>query len=103
MTARTISASLSIYLLFGLFFAYLFALIGVSRDGGFFAQTGPHTSVDYLYFSFITMTTVGFGDLTAANGAGRMLCALEALLGQLYLVTVVAVVIGNVSGRRPED
>jgi hypothetical protein len=56
--------------------------------------------VDFLYFSFVTLTTVGFGDRTAAGDLGRMLAVTEALLGQLYLLTVVALVIGNIGRER---
>ena len=61
--------------------------------------TDPH-GIDFLYFSFVTMTTVGYGDLTAAGDLGRMLAVTEALIGQLYLVTVVALVIGNIGQER---
>ena len=72
------------------------------------------TTADYLYFSFVTITTVGYGDFTAASGLGRALASLEALLGQVYLVTVVAtIVVGHEPGcasrhtgrraRRPGD
>lgn len=94
-TARTLAGSLSVYLLFGLGMAYTYAFIGVVNDAGFFAQPGPHDPVSYLYFSFITLTTVGFGDLTANNDGGRMLVVMEALIGQVYLVTVVSIVVGN--------
>ena len=54
--------------------------------------------VAYLYFSYTTLTTVGFGDLTAGTDLGRMLAVVEALMGQLYLVTVVAFIVAT---RRP--
>jgi len=56
--------------------------------------------VNHIYFSFITLTTTGFGDLTPAYGPGRMLAAIEAIIGQLYLVSVVAIVVSAYSGRR---
>ncbi|MGX7678172.1 ion channel [Jatrophihabitans sp. DSM 45814] len=99
VTSRTLAASVSIYLLLGMLFAYVYSLIGTVRDGGFFAQPGPHDAVSYLYYSFVTLATVGFGDLTSNNDSGRMLTVLEALSGQLYLVTVVAVVVSN-RGRK---
>ncbi|MGH2792130.1 MAG: potassium channel family protein, partial [Actinomycetota bacterium] len=62
---------------------------------------GPDGALpDFLYFSYSTLTTVGFGDLTARGDVGRMTSALEALTGQLYLVTVVAVLVGNLIDRR---
>ena len=50
-------------------------------------QQAHPTSADYLYFSFITRLTVGYGDLTAASDPGRACAVLDALVGQLYLVT----------------
>jgi hypothetical protein len=99
-TARLLAGALSIYLLFGLIFAYVYALIAEVHTGGFFAQPGPFDPTSYLYYSFITMTTVGFGDLTSNNNLGRMITVLEALLGQIYLVTVIAVVVTNRPSRR---
>ena len=55
----------------------------------FFAQGAVGDPVKYLYFSFIVLTTVGFGDLTPATDGGRVLVSLEALLGQIFLVTLV--------------
>jgi Ion channel len=100
VSVRTITGSLSMYLLLGLLFAYLYVLEAEIRDVIFFAQPGSHSPVAFLYFSFVTLTTVGYGDLTAGDDAGRMLAVVEALIGQLYLVTVVAVVIGNLRPRR---
>ena len=58
--------------------------------------------MDYLYFSFTTITTTGYGDFTAAGGVGRMTAMLEAIFGQLYLITVVALVVQNLSQLRQE-
>jgi Ion channel len=81
-------------------FASVFMTVGTLGDIGFFSQIDEPTSVDFLYFSFVTLTTVGYGDRTAASDLGRMLAVTEALFGQLYLVTVVALVIGNVGRDR---
>ena len=62
-------------------------------------QTAHATTPDFLYFSFITQTTVGYGDFTAAGDLGRALAVLEALTGQLYLVTIIAVLVSRLSGR----
>jgi voltage-gated potassium channel Kch len=79
---------------------YVYILIDVARTVGFFAQRGHHDAVSYLYFSYITLTTVGYGDLTAGSSLGRMLAVIEALVGQLYLVTIVALVVGNIGRQR---
>jgi ion channel len=100
VTRRTVTGALSVYLLIGLLFTYVFAFIGVVNSAGFFAQSGEHDATDYVYFSYITLTTVGYGDLTAGTNVGRVLAAMEALVGQLYLVTIVAVVIANIGRER---
>jgi voltage-gated potassium channel Kch len=81
-------------------FAFVYAAIGTLGSNPFFAQVNHATISDYLYFSFITLTTVGYGDLTAAGGFGRASAVMEALLGQIYLVTVVAVLVGAIGHRR---
>ena len=102
VSARTILGLLSVYLLLGMTFAALFATIAVISDEPFFAQTKAAEPVDFTYFSFVTLATVGYGDLTAANPMPRMLAAIEGLLGQLYLVTVVAVAVSRVRRRRSQ-
>jgi hypothetical protein len=97
---HTVLGALCVYVLIGMLFAYVYAAIGTLGSGTFFAQDVHATISDYLYFSFVTLTTVGYGDLTAAGGLGRATAVLEALLGQIYLVTVVAVLVGAI-GRRP--
>jgi hypothetical protein len=101
--AVTILAALCTYLLIGLFFASLYATVGTLDGGSFFVRASATPPVDFLYFSFVTLTTLGYGDLTPAGDLGRMLAVTEALLGQLYLVTVVALVIGNVGVQRNRD
>ena len=67
---------------------------------GELVQQTDATNADFLYFSFITLTTVGYGDLTAADNLGRSVAVLEALTGQVYLVTIVALLVGNLVPRR---
>lgn len=99
ITLRTVAGALCLYLLVGLFFATLYGLVAQTQ-GGFFVQTSQPTSTDFIYFSFITMTTTGYGDFTAAQPLGRMLAVTEALFGQLYLVSAVALLIGNIGRSR---
>jgi hypothetical protein len=100
VTVRTMFGVLCVYLLIGSFFAYGYGLIGDLSSTPFFTARVHPTQADYTYFSFATLTTVGYGDLTAQIGLGRSLAIAEALLGQIYLVTVVAVIVGNL-GRGP--
>ena len=80
----------------GLSYAYLYPVIGVLTNEPFFVQTSTPASIDYIYFSYVTLTTVGYGDFTAASSAGRMIAVSEALTGQLYLVSAVALLVGNI-------
>jgi Ion channel len=100
VSGRTVLRLLSVYLLIGMTFAALYATIGIASDEPFFAQTKDAQPVDFAYFSYITIATVGYGDLTPANPLPRMLAAIEGLTGQLYLVTVVAVAVSRVRTRR---
>ena len=99
VTLQAVAGALAIYLLIGLVFAWtvgLFARLGTSP---FFAGGAPTTQSSRVYFSFTTLTTTGYGDLTAATQAGHALAVLEMLVGQLYLVTVIGVLVGSF-GRR---
>lgn len=100
---RTVLAALCIYVLFGMLWAYVYTAIGDFGSSAFFAQSGQPTSADFLYFSFITQLTVGYGDLTAAGNLGRACAVLEALLGQIYMVAVVAVLVSRLVLRARDD
>jgi hypothetical protein len=94
ITMQTMFGVLCLYLLIGIFFGTCFATIETLSNENFFTTRAAETS-DFLYFSFATLTTVGYGDLIAATNLGRSLAITEALIGQIYLVTVVALIVGN--------
>jgi voltage-gated potassium channel Kch len=96
---RTVLGAICVYVLIGMMWSFAFASAGTLDSAPFFAQQSHATVADYLYFSFVTLTTTGYGDLTAAHGLGRAMAVLEALIGQLYLVTVIALLVSNI-GRR---
>lgn len=100
VTLTTMFGVLCIYLLAGMFFAFLYGAAQVFGSSDVFAQASDPGQADFLYFSFTTMTTTGFGDLTAATGLGRALAISEALFGQIYLVTVVAAIVANLRPRK---
>ena len=100
VTISTMFGVLCIYLLLGMLFAFAYGLVGDIQSEPFFASGIAPDISDYLYFSFATMTTVGYGDLVAGTDLGRSVAITEALIGQIYLVTVVAVIVGNLSRRR---
>jgi len=97
---NTFYGAVSVYLLIAMFFATLFSIIGAAHGGQFFVQIEKATGIDYIYFSFTTITTVGYGDLTAVTSVGRLTAVMEAVFGQLYLITVVALVVQNLGRDR---
>lgn len=90
ITLQTVFGALSAYLLIGFMFAALYAVTATWVRAPFFAGGDPANSANLQYFSFVTLTTTGYGDLTAAGTLGRTLAVMEALLGQIFLVTLVA-------------
>lgn len=93
-------AAVCIYVLLGLTFAFAVECVGEFGSRPFFAAHEAGTQGDYTYFSFVTMATVGYGDLTAEGGIGRALAVTEGLLGQIFLVTAVAALVGNLGRAR---
>ena len=90
VTHETVLGALCSYVLVGFLFAFVYLAIDDLGDGAFFVQEGAHVQSEYVYFSFVALTTLGFGDLSPAVGLPQALTALEALFGQVFLVTLVA-------------
>jgi hypothetical protein len=100
VTLDAVFGAIAIYLMLGAMFASIDNAVGAIFSSGFFAQTADPGFETYLYFSYTTMATVGYGDYTPGTSLPRALAITEALTGQLYLVTVVALLVSNI-GRRP--
>jgi hypothetical protein len=101
VTVQTLLGSLSAYLLIGFLFMALYSAVAHLDRDTFFAAGQPVDSSTLQYFSFVTMTTTGYGDFTPATTAGRSLAVLEALLGQIFLVTLVARLVAMFGQLRP--
>ena len=101
VTLQTVFAVLSMYMLIGIFFANVY--VSMNRLGGnpFFAAGQPANVANCMYFSFSTLTTVGYGDFTARTNLGHTLSGFEGILGPLYLITVVSLIVTNIGRRRP--
>ena len=93
VNSRSVAGAICVYLLFGMMFMFLYGALAALGHTPFFAQGTDGTRPLRLYFSFVTLATLGYGDYTPARNLGHALAVLEALIGQLYLVTVVAVVV----------
>lgn len=100
VSIRTMLGAVTIYMLIGLFFALIYRSMLQFEPTSFSAANGDLDPASMQYFSFVTLTTVGFGDIVAVGSGARTAVALEALIGQIYLVTVVAMVVGNLGRRR---
>jgi Ion channel len=99
VTFQAVAGALVIYLSLGLLAAWLINVISQVSHSPYFAQSHAATLSERVYFSFATLTTTGYGDLTPATGVGRAIAVVEMLTGQLYLVTVIGLLIGNYVGR----
>lgn len=95
VTLTAVAGALCFYLLVGLFFAFTYTAVQNLGGAPFFSNGGAATSAHSVYFSFVTLTTVGYGDFTARTNLGHTLSMTEALLGQIYLVTILAAIVGR--------
>ncbi|MFN8133013.1 MAG: ion channel [Solirubrobacteraceae bacterium] len=107
VTRETILGVVCVYMLIGLFFAFVFAAVGQFESGDFFTTVKDPGYADFIFFSYVTETTIGYGDLVPASQIGRSLAVFDALLGQLFLVTVLGRIVSlwgrelpSVQGRR---
>ena len=108
-----IMGAISVYLLIGFSFAFLYAVLDRFQPDAFpvrfdIAETGPgDPETPFLYYSFVTLTTLGFGDILPSTGAARTLSWMEAVIGQLYLTILVARLVGlhiaETTGRLKHD
>ncbi len=107
VTIQSIYGALSAYLIIGLMFAASYAAIQRLEPSHFFADNEPVNTQTLQYFSFTTLTTLGYGDFTAAQNGGRSIAVMEALTGQVFLATLVARLVSAYRGpaprTRPED
>ena len=92
---QVLAGALCLYLLIGLFFTFVYSIINAADTQPLFVQQASASSANITYFSFVTLTTTGYGDLTLRGDGPRMLAITEALLGQLYLVSAVALVVSR--------
>ena len=103
---EAVLGAIAAYLIVGMCFAFTYRAIGVLQPTPFFGAEGPGDMTQTLFFSFVTLTTTWYGNLVPATNPGQSLAVMEAVLGQLFLVTAVAKIITAWKPRRwrsPED
>lgn len=96
VTKQTLYGAVAAYLLVALGFSYAFQSVPAFGAAEFFGQIEPTTS--FMYFSLVTVTTLGYGDLVPVGEFGRFLATAEAVIGQIFLVTVVARIVSLAGG-----
>ncbi|NIO10972.1 MAG: hypothetical protein GTO40_24365 [Deltaproteobacteria bacterium] len=103
VTVDTISGAICIYLLIGLMWAELYSLIEFIQPGSFtiqkFLPDAPgynpqHQNPLFLYYSFVTLTTLGYGDITPLSPPARAFSFLEAVVGQIFVAVMIARLVG---------
>jgi Ion channel len=95
VTTHRVKGAIAVYLLFGMTWALLYCLLDQSLPNAFNLPAGgdiftPERQETLTYFSFITLTTLGYGDITPVHEISRMFVVMEALCGQLYPATLLA-------------
>jgi hypothetical protein len=100
VTYNTLFAGITAYLVIGLWFGAIFRGVSALENYQFFDNVTSPRVGDYIYFSFETLTTLGYGDLAPVSDAGRTFAILEAVLGQIFLVTAVARIVSLLGSDR---
>jgi hypothetical protein len=95
-----IAGAVAVYLLIGLIWARLYQVVEVLSPGAFRIPEGESINPAVLnYFSFVTLATTGYGDITPINIVARNLCIIEAIVGQLYLVILISRLVSEASAQ----
>jgi len=103
VTVDVIMGSISAYLLIGIMWAYVYQTINVISPGSFLSNPAIETGsgvIDFFYFSFSTLTTLGYGDIVPVGNVARSFAALESVTGVLFTAVVIGRVIGLFVARR---
>jgi len=94
ITGDMIMGAICVYFLFGLIWALVFSTMETLQPGSFKMAQGPASQPAFTYYSYVTLTTLGYGDITPISAPARSLSLLEAMMGQLYLAVLVARLVG---------
>ena len=100
---REVVAALTAYMEFAMVFAFAYMSAANAGSDAFFANGVVGQMSDFVYFSVVTITTLGYGDLAPATDLGRSLAMIETLFGQIFLVVLVAFLVGMVGRKGSPD
>ncbi len=104
VTTDVIMAAVCGYFLLGLMWAFVYFFVEAALPGSFQLALGASdVSANFIYFSFVTLTTVGYGDVLPLSNAARSLAVLEAVMGQLYLAVTIARLVGIQASQAQAD
>src|SRR5215510_9880262 len=108
VTVDVLCASIAAYLMLGLMWTVAYWFVDQVTPGGAFSfntERGSHTMNGFtgFYFSFVTLSTVGYGDVTPVSQAARLLAAMEAMTGLLYVAVLIARLVSLYSSAKPDD
>jgi hypothetical protein len=103
VTIQSIYGALAAYMVIGLMFSAFYAAMSHLGNEPFFANGSPGNTKTFQYFSFTTLTTLGYGDFTAASNAGRAIAVMEAMVGQIFLATLVARLVSAFRPSQPRE
>ncbi len=97
ITSNKLVGSICIYMLLGIVWALLYEFLSIIDPGAFNGlslNSNSRDSWNYIYYSFVTLTTLGYGDISPVNHYARALAYLEAICGQIYIAVLVASLVG---------
>jgi hypothetical protein len=112
ITVETIAGAICVYLFIGIFWADVYALVEIANPGSFSLlkdgaqetmQVVTQRASQFNYFSFVTLSTLGYGDITPLTRPAQGLATMEAILGQLFLAVLIARLVGQVIVRQEEE
>ncbi len=98
--SHRIGAAIVVYLLLGIIWSRFYQFAGLMIPGAFHLPDGPATLTSYVYFSFVTLATIGYGDIYPVHPIARNLAIIEAITGQMYIAVLIARLVSTNDAER---
>ena len=108
VTADTVFGVMSLYLLVGIIFTNVYVILEEVHPGSLYVSEAQNPDgilqpIEMLYFSFVTLTTLGYGDITPVTAQARSVAIIEAIFGVLFMAVVLGRVVGIYTAKRGDD